>query len=175
MRKELKALIKDKIAVNEFNLKVFNIVREHVKKYEGKKYTRRYIPSITADITEVFGSGIFKYSGAMLDDSLSWKSIKLELNVTSGYSHSYQLHYDSQETVTLEEFDRLNVCWPKASETIEKLKRLLVSNELTKIQKNIEAINKANDSLNELFEYGTDASEIQYDIKDLLNVKLERK
>lgn len=176
MKNEIKNIIKKRIETNKLNLRIFNIVRNHVEKYQGKKYTRRYLSDITTEITKEFGSSVFKYSGASLDDSLSWKAIKLDLELNTGYSYSYQLHYDSQELVTMEEFDRLNQCWSLDVERIEKLESLLKDTKtLNQISKNITAINKANESLNELFEYGTNASEIQYRLLDLLDVKLERK
>lgn len=176
MKNNIKTIIKERIKTNELNLRLFNIVRNHVKKFEGQKYTRRYLVDITADIANTFGNNIFKYSGATLDTSLTWKSIKLDLDINNGYSYSYQLYYDSQEYFTLEEFDRLNQCWSLDAERNKKLHNLLKDNDvLSKMSKSITAINKANETLEELFEYGTDASEIQYSVKDLLNVKLERK
>ena len=172
----IKDIINKKIQVNELNLKLFNIVREHVKNYEDKSYTRRYLKHLDAKISKVFGSDIFKYGGSSLDTELSWRSIKLDLSLNNDYSYSYQLYYDSQYTFTLETFDLLNKCWSLDKNRNEKLRNLLKDNKvINQLAKNIIAINNASESFDELFEYDTDANEIQYDLRDLLNVKLESK
>ena len=85
----IKDIINTKIETLEFNLELFNLIRDEVKKLEGKKFTRRYLPNFTNLITEKYGSGILKYGRVYLDDSLSWKSLDLNLNVNTGYSYKY--------------------------------------------------------------------------------------